>query len=278
MRSVLLGKSGTLGTAMTWVDTRLSFRDYLSQSSEEHLRNLQGHDVLIHAGAVVGEKACQQNPIRARYVNSDSLVELVEIAAKAGVERSLFLSTSHVYGFGGPFRESDETNPPGLYASLKLAGEQTFLEACRNANHSGTVLRVFSVLGGVSYPFTLAGSLGRVISERKGEIRNPQDVRDFLGPTQISQIVRRLAAKRDPLPPIINVCSGEALTVQSVSERVLAHHRVDLSSVTFTQIGLPSTLTGQSHLLSKLLNANPPHFLYLDPIEITESGNQLDSF
>jgi len=67
---------------------------------------------------------------------SRALIELSDC------ERFIFASTINVYGTGGPFDETSEPHPEGIYAETKLEAERAVLE-----HPGGTVLRFAAVYG-----------------------------------------------------------------------------------------------------------------------------------
>jgi len=78
---------------------------------------------------------------------------------RSGCRRFVFASTINVYGTGGPFDETSEPKPSGIYAETKLRAESLVL-----GHPGGTVLRFASVYGR-----RMKGNLPRLVGAiRKG--------------------------------------------------------------------------------------------------------------
>ncbi len=87
---------------------------------------------IAHLAAIVGDPACARQPQRARAVNWDASLHLLELARQHRVERFVFASTCSNYGkMPDPNGYVDETaplRPVSLYAELKVAFERVLLE------------------------------------------------------------------------------------------------------------------------------------------------------
>jgi UDP-glucose 4-epimerase len=99
-----------------------------------------GADLIFHFAA----KLHVNNPsesLRKEYesVNVGATRSLVELSE---CERFIFASTINVYGTGGPFDETSEPQPEGMYAETKLEAERAVL-----GHPGGTVLRFAAVYG-----------------------------------------------------------------------------------------------------------------------------------
>lgn len=89
------------------------------------------------------------DPATFRRRNIDGSVALFEAAKRAGVERSIFLSSRAVYGVqppGAKLTEDTEPRPDTLYGDVKLEAERA-LAALSDNRFSGVSLRVTGVYG-----------------------------------------------------------------------------------------------------------------------------------
>ena len=89
------------------------------------------------------------DPATFRRRNLDGSVALFEAAKRAGVERSIFLSSRAVYGVqppGAMLTEDTEPRPDTLYGDVKLDAERA-LAALSDDRFSGVSLRVTGVYG-----------------------------------------------------------------------------------------------------------------------------------
>jgi UDP-glucose 4-epimerase len=99
-----------------------------SITDEELVRStFDGYDVEIvyHHAAQAGVRASVENPKKPHAVNTTGLLNLLEAAADAGVERFVNASSSSVYGRDDylPYDEDHPTNPRSPYGVTKLAAE-----------------------------------------------------------------------------------------------------------------------------------------------------------
>lgn len=104
-------------------------------SPEECLRLVEKEkpDVIIHTAAMAMVDECEQKPEQAMKVNADLPGRLAEISHRLGIQM-LHISTDAVFdGQRGGYVEEDQTNPLGVYAETKLAGERAVLNACADA-------------------------------------------------------------------------------------------------------------------------------------------------
>jgi nucleoside-diphosphate-sugar epimerase len=90
-----------------------------------------GVDAVVHLAAIVGDPACARQPERARAVNLEAALALLEASRSAGARRFVFASTCSNYGrMKDPSSYVDETSelaPVSLYAETKVAFEQALL-------------------------------------------------------------------------------------------------------------------------------------------------------
>lgn len=146
---VILGAGGRLGAALTrqWqnsgqnspaLSSGISIRG-LTRSEldladplavENFCRDLSGVQWLVNCAGATNLEACEANPQLAWQVNADAVGHLARACSSTGT-RLLHFSTDYV--FDGkkqtPYLESDPTEPLGVYAASKQAGEAQVLAA-----------------------------------------------------------------------------------------------------------------------------------------------------
>lgn len=121
--------------------------DLVRYEGMERLLDETRPEVMIHCAAVANLDAAEAQPDLAWRLNGEIPGLLAARAAQRGI-KFVHISTDAVFdGLRGNYSESDATNPLGLYARTKLAGEQAVLEA----NPSAIVARV------VFYGWSLTG-------------------------------------------------------------------------------------------------------------------------
>ncbi len=102
------------------------------------------YDNIIWLAAIVGDNACNINPVRTQQVNSDSIKWLVDNYDG----KILFASTCSVYGCGNVLLdELSSLQPLSLYAKTKLSAEQYITQ---NSNRH-LVYRIGTLFGQGDY-------------------------------------------------------------------------------------------------------------------------------
>lgn len=100
-------------------------------------------DIVIPLAALVGAPLCKQDPLNARTINQDAIVEIVRMLSKN--QRIVYPTTNSGYGIGikGQFcTEETPLNPISLYGVTKVEAEKAVL-----GFDNGASLRLATVFG-----------------------------------------------------------------------------------------------------------------------------------
>jgi len=91
-------------------------------------------DIIINCAAITNVDGCEDNRDLAFQVNSYGAGVVATVAAKFD-SAIVHISTDYVFeGVGNtPYKETDHTNPQGVYGLSKLDGEKKVLEACNKS-------------------------------------------------------------------------------------------------------------------------------------------------
>lgn len=156
--SILVPRMLEQGHSVTVVDTfERGTTDLSSSCANENFNPVRGdardtrlldelvpkHDVLIPLAALVGAPLCKQDPIAAKTLNQDAVVDLVKRTSKEQI--IVYPTTNSGYGVGeaGKFcTEESPLNPISLYGVTKVEAEKAVLE-----NGNGVTLRLATVFG-----------------------------------------------------------------------------------------------------------------------------------
>jgi UDP-glucose 4-epimerase len=109
-------------------------------------RAMQGVGAVIHLAALVRTPLSFDHPEWTEQVNHWGTATVVAVAARSGVSRFIYASSSSVYGPGGPFREGDTCRPIGPYAISKHRGEEEVLQGSQRGLKV-TLLRLGTTFG-----------------------------------------------------------------------------------------------------------------------------------
>ena len=104
-------------------------------------------DAIIHLAAIVGDPACEENPVLAAEINRAATRMLIDVGRGYGVRRFVFASTCSVYGASEFLMdEHAQVAPISLYAQTKVDSEQILLDA-KSSNFHPTILRLATLFG-----------------------------------------------------------------------------------------------------------------------------------
>lgn len=162
---------------------------------------------VIHLAGIVGEALVRSDYEKAFEVNVRGTLEFARHVLKDENSRFLYISSSHVYqNTRSRHKELDTLKPINLYGKMKLEAELGLQQIFKNEPQRLCIARVFSVLD-VGMP---KGTLGWAIENlnQNSPLRNCDDVRDFLTPSEIANHLLKIAKKEFKFP-VVNVCSGK---------------------------------------------------------------------
>lgn len=141
--------------------------------------------------------------------------------------RLVHLGSAGEYGateVGNPLSESSATRPSGVYGASKLTGTL----AVAGSGLDAVALRVFNPVGAGAPVAGLPGRLAAAIRDtpRDGVVRTGSlsAYRDFVDTVDVADAVALAVTAPGPLPPIVNIGSGQATRV-----RALARELADVS-------------------------------------------------
>jgi GDP-4-dehydro-6-deoxy-D-mannose reductase len=195
-------------------------------------------DAVIHLAGMAFAPDAGRDPFEAFRVNVGGTVALFEALREVGIRPPVLVSCSaDVYGAPSaenlPLREDAPLAPNGPYALSKVAQEACAVEASARHGFPVVVTRSFNHTGPGQRPvFVVPAMAQRVMAVKRNQAasipagnidvsRDLTDVRDVV-------VAYRLlieAAVRGALPDrctVVNVASGEVVTVREVIERLAA--------------------------------------------------------
>lgn len=219
--TLITGHTGTIGRHFPRGYKRSNL-DLLSVSTTMGYKRDYLDATIIHMAGIVGPKSVGENLEISERVNFTNTLEFAERCLEFGISKFLFTSTSHVYKSSNtPLREEDVIEPQSLYAEQKIRAENALRELFLNSSAELTISRIFSVLDWDCKDFTLGGSFRKIAEgDNKLFISNGDDVRDFLTPETISNLLQKLAKKKNAFG-IWNMCSGNPVSVREAANLML---------------------------------------------------------
>jgi len=219
-------------------------------------------DWLINCAALASLEKCEEDPVRARNLNTDLPGELGVACAKRNI-RFLHISTDAVFdGTGeGFYTEEDETSPPGIYSETKLNGERVVQEA----NPGAIIARVNF------YGWSLGGrrSLGEFFVNNLSEGKPVNGFTDVIFcPMLVNDTARLLLAMlRQRLSGLYHVVGAQPMSKYQFGLEVAR------------RFGLDETLISPRSVESSSLTAKRSHNLWLSTHKLsTNLGREIPSF
>lgn len=195
---------------------------------------LQRVGSVIHLGEIVGDPACDLDPIVSWSVNHHATSRLVSMAASSGVRRFVYPSSCSVYGATDELAyEGGGLNPVSLYGHLKRESEKEVLRHA-SARFHPTVFRLATAYGLSPRPrFDLVVNIlaGRGAAEGSIVVQGGGQWRPFVHVADVAGLLARTIEHRtDEISgEIFNLGSNaQNHTIADVAEMVKA----ELPSVT----------------------------------------------
>jgi GDP-4-dehydro-6-deoxy-D-mannose reductase len=195
-------------------------------------------DAVYHLAALANVSDSWQNPARTFEVNATGTLHVLEAARRLGTNpRVLIVCSAEVYGTVGadqlPIDEETPLRPVTPYAASKVAAEFLGLQAYLGHGLPVFRVRAFNHVGPAQSGTFVVSDLARRIaeSERSGatvlRVGNLSPRRDF---TDVRDVVRayRLLVEKGTPGEVYNVCSGQAIAIEDLAQRLLALAGVDL--------------------------------------------------
>jgi len=283
--------TGAIGFVGSWLDRELQANghevvaapgpDLLDIADRAALRRwLAGPggppDAVVHLAGMAFAPDANQDSAEAFRVNVGGTVALFEALRENGLRPPVLVSGSaDVYGTPRaedlPVSEQAPLAPNSPYGLSKVAQEGVAVEAAARYGIPVVVVRSFNHTGPGQRPvFVVPAMARRVMAVKRGQaaaipagnvdvLRDLTDVRDVV----VAYRLLLEAAVEDRLPDrctIVNVASGQAVTVRFVIERLCA-----LAGVTPTveidqalvRVGDPPEIRGDAALLHRLVDWQP---------------------
>jgi nucleoside-diphosphate-sugar epimerase len=131
-----------------WEKTVPADRELVKDVRNVTLRDLDGHDCIMHLAAISNDPMGEVNAGATYAINRDASIQIADLAKKAGVPRYLFAASCSVYGAGEKLDldENDPLNPLTAYAKSKIETEQAISSLADN-NFTPAYLRNATAYG-----------------------------------------------------------------------------------------------------------------------------------
>lgn len=224
----------------------IDLRDYAAINTLLAAQNFTG---IVHTAALKAVGESMEKPNEYLEVNYTATVELLEAAKRHSITRFIFSSTAAVYGSPDsmdPCREDGPTAPISPYGSSKLLAEAKVEEFISIPGNHGSSLRFFNVVGSANKAL-LDNSVENLVPIVINRVKSGQApviygndypttdgtcVRDYVDVRDIAAAHLAAADATQPLPPAINIGTGNGASVREIVKFVLdAMGRSDVTPI-----------------------------------------------
>jgi nucleoside-diphosphate-sugar epimerase len=144
------------------------------------LRSHRPHTV-IHMASFPRQKVVNADPMLGSRTMSEGLLNLLELSARHGVDRFVYISSSMVYGnFVDDVREDAECRPQGQYGIMKLAGEWLVRDYTRRGRLDHVIIRPSAVYGELDVEDRVVSKfMSTALRDGVLEVNGAQETLDF---------------------------------------------------------------------------------------------------
>jgi len=120
-----------------------------------------------------------------------------------------------------PISEQAPINPMSEYAKQKYEAENKLIELFKAFPEKLCIVRIFSILDWEVSELSLGGAIRKLANKAQGfSLQNCDDVRDFLTPHRAAEVIY-LMGSEGKISGIINLCSGQGISVGTAAARML---------------------------------------------------------
>jgi GDP-4-dehydro-6-deoxy-D-mannose reductase len=232
-------------------------------------------EAIIHLAGMAFAPDARADPAEAFRVNVGGTVALFEALRQVGIKPPVLVTgSSEVYGPPRPeelpLSEDAPLAPGHPYAMSKIAQEAAAIEASTRYGFSVVVTRSFNHTGPGQRPvFVVPAMARRVVAMQRGEAtgiragnvdvrRDLTDVRDVVRAYRL--LVERTVATPAPLPCVVNVASGKAVSIRSIIEELCelagVTPRIEVDPL-LVRAADPTEICGDASLLTQLTGWRP---------------------
>jgi GDP-4-dehydro-6-deoxy-D-mannose reductase len=188
-------------------------------------------DAVYHLAALSHVGESWASPVTAFRVNAEGALNVLTASRDVGASRVLMVGSSEEYGAHPPdtraITETTPLRPITPYGAAKVASDYLALQAFLGDGLPTIRVRPFNHTGPGQTDRFLVPALARriAVAERDGAAEVPvgslDPVRDVSDVRDVVRAYRLLVTGGEP-GEVYNVCSGRAVTVRDLAERLLA--------------------------------------------------------
>ena len=177
-------------------------------------------EVVIHLAAAPRAKVVDHDPVASTDTMTTALMNLLLSSSHCGARRFVYISSSMVYGnFKGDATEEDDCNPIGMYAVLKLTGEQMVKDWCSKHGMEYTIIRPSAVYGPMDIDDrVIAKFLTTAMWGGALEVAGKDEFLDFTYVTDTAEGIVKASTSAIAANQTYNISRGDSKTLLRAAE------------------------------------------------------------
>ncbi len=183
------------------------------------IRFSAGHDIIIHAAALIGIPYSYTAVNSYLDVNVKGTVNILEAARINNISHTVIMSTSEVYGTAQytPMDENHPLIPSSPYAASKLAAESMASAYYTSFNTPITIVRPFNVYGPrQSMRAVIPTIINQALNGKTIKIGSTDTIRDFNYIDDTVSGIINIIETKNTAGSIFNLCSNKAYSISEI--------------------------------------------------------------
>lgn len=178
-------------------------------------------DYIYHLAAETYVPYSYQNPRKVYEVNISGTLNILELARRKGVGRTIYTS-SYVYGTPRylPIDEEHPIEPSNPYSRSKILSEKLLEAYYHDFGLKFVVLRPFNIYGRDQSPKFVIPSIIKQLEKGKIVLKDHRPRRDFIHVQDVvNALVKALESKKDY--DTFNIGYGKSYSVQEIADKII---------------------------------------------------------
>lgn len=186
---------------------------------------VEGHDIVIHAAALVGIPYSYIHPVEVVLTNTLATAHILEACRKRGIQRMVCFSTSEVYGTAryAPIDEEHPLQGQSPYSASKIGSDQIALSYQRSFGLPVAIVRPFNTYGPrQSSRAVIPTIISQALAGGAVKLGSLTPTRDLCYVGDTAQGVIRVCESDAAIGEVINIGTGHEISIGDLAHKIFA--------------------------------------------------------